>query len=38
MNISTAKDILRLSMYAADNQVFRKIMNCEYYRCYVLNE
>lgn len=35
MNISTAKDILTLSLYAAENSQFRKIMNTDIHMCYI---
>lgn len=38
MNISTAKDILKLCVYASKNTNFRKVMNSEYHRCHTLNE
>lgn len=34
LNVSTAKDIPDLSMHAAKNNLFRRIMNTECYRCY----
>jgi D-alanyl-D-alanine carboxypeptidase len=34
MNISTAKDVLTLSIHASKNTKFRKIMNTESHRCY----
>ena len=32
MNISTPKDIIRLSIYVAENPHFRKIMNSDSFR------
>lgn len=34
MNRSTAKDILILSQYASNNEIFRKVMNTDSYRYY----
>jgi tRNA threonylcarbamoyladenosine modification (KEOPS) complex Pcc1 subunit len=34
MNISTAKDIITLSIYASDNSQFRKVMNTDMHMCY----
>lgn len=32
LNISTARDIMKLSQHAAAHKTFRKIMNAEHYR------
>ena len=37
LNISTAKDILTLAMYAAEDKVFREIMSTDVHRCYNYN-
>lgn len=32
LNLSSAKDIITLSLHATENTEFRKIMNSQYYR------